>query len=120
MAQDNQGDKQFVQPSEEQLQAIKIGWLTKKLELTPDEAQKFWPIYNQYTDEVKKARLDNDKRDPLEFEGKLLDIRKRFKQQFSRAISGEKINKFWVLEHQFDNAVMKEGMRRKMLQRRRG
>lgn len=120
--QNNEEPQVQQQASEEQIQAIKIGFITKKLGLTPDEAQKFWPIYNQYSDEVKKARkasIDKDD-DPLQFEEKLLDIRKRYKQSFGKAINQDKVNKFWVIEHQFDNAVKQEFMRRrKMLQRRR-
>ena len=40
------------------LEAMKIAWLTKKLELSPEEAQKFWPIYNQYTKEIQQTRKD--------------------------------------------------------------
>ena len=46
----------FAQPPEddnnkekrEQIQAQKIAFISTQLELTPDEAQKFWPIYNRY------------------------------------------------------------------------
>ena len=33
-------------PSKEELQSQKIAFFTQELELTPDEAQKFWPVYN--------------------------------------------------------------------------
>lgn len=48
-------------PSEkkrEQIQAQKIAFISTQLNLTPDEAQKFWPIYNQYEAEIEKIRKE--------------------------------------------------------------
>ena len=33
--------------NEEKLKAQKIAFITQKLDLTPDESAKFWPLYNQ-------------------------------------------------------------------------
>ena len=44
-----QGDPQKVE-------ALKISFITNKLNLTPEEAKLFWPIYNQYEDEKKALR----------------------------------------------------------------
>ena len=33
---------------QEKLKALKVAYITEQLELTTDEAQKFWPIYNDY------------------------------------------------------------------------
>ncbi len=38
------------------IRAIRIGYITNKLSLTPEESEKFWPIYNQYEAELKKTR----------------------------------------------------------------
>lgn len=34
----------------EKIESMKIAFLTEKLNLTPLEAQKFWPVYNKYDD----------------------------------------------------------------------
>jgi len=36
------------QKAMEEMQAERVSFLTSKLELTVDEAQKFWPVYNEY------------------------------------------------------------------------
>ena len=41
------------EPSE----ALKIAYITNRLNLSPEEAQKFWPIYNNYSVELKVARM---------------------------------------------------------------
>ena len=35
---------------------MKIAYLTDRMGLTPDEAQKFWPVYNEYEQEQRKIR----------------------------------------------------------------
>ncbi len=45
----------------ERYRAEKVAFLTEKLDLTPAEAQKFWPVYNQLEEkrgEAQKARRD--------------------------------------------------------------
>ena len=32
----------------QKIETYKIGFITEKLNLTPQEAQKFWPVYNEY------------------------------------------------------------------------
>ncbi len=48
----------------EKIQSLKIAFITQKLQLTPDEAQKFWPVYNQYDKEVHSIESDNDPNHP--------------------------------------------------------
>lgn len=42
----------------EKLEAAKIALITERLELTPDQAEKFWPIYRQFADEQKSLRRE--------------------------------------------------------------
>jgi hypothetical protein len=50
--------RQRMNPEErkENVEAMKIAFLTKELNLSSEEAKKFWPVYNEYTDGVKKIR----------------------------------------------------------------
>ena len=42
-------------PRMEKLNAYKIAFFTKKMNLSPQEAEKFWPLYNEFQD--KKLRI---------------------------------------------------------------
>lgn len=42
----------------EKLNTYKIGFFTKKLNLTASEAQKFWPVYNEYQGEKIKLQTE--------------------------------------------------------------
>jgi hypothetical protein len=45
------------QPSKkEKIEQLKIAYITKELDLTTDEAEKFWPLYNAMTDALKAER----------------------------------------------------------------
>jgi hypothetical protein len=45
-------------PNMERLNAYKIAFFTKRLNLTPQEAEKFWPVYNEYQDMKYKIQLE--------------------------------------------------------------
>lgn len=40
----------------ERVQALKVEFITSALKLTPEEAEKFWPIYNEYSDKREAVR----------------------------------------------------------------
>jgi hypothetical protein len=45
----------------ERMEAQKIAFITQKLSLTPDEAEKFWPVYNEFTkknEDLVKKQVD--------------------------------------------------------------
>ncbi|HEX2937237.1 MAG TPA: hypothetical protein VHO72_17920 [Bacteroidales bacterium] len=50
-----QTNKQFVN----KVQSQRIAFFTQRMEITPAEAQKFWPLYNEYTQ--KKNALSDEK-----------------------------------------------------------
>lgn len=84
------------------IEALKIAFISKKLDLTPDEAQKFWPVYNQYFKEMRqliKDRKGND--DVIDEEQKVIDIRKKYKEQFIRVIGQPRMNNLFHAERDF-------------------
>ncbi len=42
----------------EKVKAMKVAYLSSKLELTPEEAEKFWPIYNELHEKNRNLRKD--------------------------------------------------------------
>jgi hypothetical protein len=41
---------------QERIKSLKIAFITEKLSLTSDEAQKFWPVYNAYDDNTYRLK----------------------------------------------------------------
>lgn len=46
-------------PNMERLNAYKIAFFTKRLNLTPQEAEKFWPVYNEF--QAKKIHIQQER-----------------------------------------------------------
>jgi hypothetical protein len=99
-----------------QLDAMKTTFITTRLRLTPQEAEKFWPIYNLYDAEKKKAVFDfrhSQSPNELQFEHTMLSIREKYAVEFLKAIPPVKINDFWLAEKDFNKLVQQEINRRR-------
>ena len=48
-------------PNLEKLNNYKIGFFTKRLNFTSEEAEKFWPVYNEYQDQRNMIQLEKIK-----------------------------------------------------------
>jgi hypothetical protein len=114
---------------EEQVKAQKIAFFTQKLSLTSEEAQKFWPVYNNYwerkntiIDERKKAMafcMENiDKLSPKEIEryGDMYinfhkqesDLLVEFNQKFKEVLPPEKVMKLYIADYEFKNYLLRQ------------
>lgn len=40
----------------EKIEALRVGFIEKKINLSSTESSKFWPIYNEYNDKIKALR----------------------------------------------------------------
>ncbi len=41
----------------DRIKTLKVGFITEKLDLTPEQAQKFWPIYNDFERKIGAIRF---------------------------------------------------------------
>jgi len=100
---------------QQNIEALKVAFISKELDLTPEEAQKFWPVYNQYSKEmITTFKAGNE--DVLDRDEKVLNIRKRYKEQFSKVLGGDRVNKMFSAEGRFRQILIK-AMRNQKQQR---
>lgn len=52
VAQNNQRDRKAMQ----QIEAARIAMITERLELSPEQAQQFWPLYNEFSQKRREIR----------------------------------------------------------------
>lgn len=110
----NKGQKPPKSQDGPNVMGIKIAFITRHLALTTDEAQKFWPIYYDYSDKVRALRSES-KDDELAFEEKLLNERKKFKVEMRKILgSDERANKALSVDRDFNNVLKKELEDRRM------
>lgn len=95
-------------PSKENVEALKVAFMTRHLNLTIEEAQKFWPAYNACFEELKKARQEK-KEDVLAFEEASLNIKKKYRNDFKKALgSDERVNKALTADRAFMEMIKRE------------
>lgn len=92
----------------QQLEAIQIAFLTRELSLTSQEAEKFWPVYNKYQDEMKGLLRKGSDTDVLSQQQQALDIRKKYKNDFVKILGAERTNKLFEAEMRFREMVKRE------------
>lgn len=107
----------------ERMESEKIAFLTTEIGLTPDEAQKFWPIYNQVSEQLDKAMLETftsymelekalDAKKSEKEIGKLLEkyldaldsqdkIRSNSVNEYKKIMTDTKVAKIFVAEEKF-------------------
>lgn len=82
----------------EQIKALYVAYVTKELDLTPTEAEKFWPIHSQYETELKSIKKDLPQ---LEREQAVLNIKKRFQGNFTGIIGAQRCERFFKARGKF-------------------
>lgn len=126
-AQDDDGPP-VPQERMKEIKAQKSAYLTQKMDLSPEEAQQFWPIYNQMDEEEEANRKEfmelrrslkksgteiteqqaNDLLDrELAMREKELQIAKKYDPQLRKAIGAQKLVKLYKAERDFHREVMR-------------
>ena len=129
----------FAQPKQGKIRALKIAFITEKLNLTETEAEKFWPIYNAFDkntskikhEEINKIRqeirqnigdLSDDKANELldrfiEAENNLYNEKIQLATKLRKVISAQKIILLKVAEEEFNKRMLErmKNMRQKRM-----
>ena len=126
----------------EKLKALKVGYLTDALELTPNEAEEFWPVYNQFDSERRTLRTEmrpgkriedmseKEAEDLLErtalMKERMHDIDVRMDKALSGILSAKKLLRLKAAEKNFQKKMVdkmkkkrKKGKKRKFKQKDR-
>jgi hypothetical protein len=96
---------QVSEKKQQDIEALKVAFISKELDLTPDEAQKFWPVYNQYSKELKSTVKDNQ--DVIDRDEKVLNLRKRYRDQFTKVLGPNRMNRMFNAEGKFRQLLIK-------------
>ncbi len=117
-----------VQDKKEKVDAMKVAFLSDKLNLTPVEAEKFWPLYNEFKDrrealrkannpklkalkDIKAENLTEDQADELinselTQEQNLLDLKKEYYPKFKKVIGSKKVVALFMAEKDFNKVLL--------------
>jgi hypothetical protein len=109
----------------ERIKSLKIAFISQKLGLTTEEAEKFWPIYNKYDGKImdlKEAqmKLRHQKRNGTdeealkkieeaeEKEAEVMSLKKKMRAELIPVISADKVLKLERLEQEFHRKLLEK------------
>ena len=110
-------------------QAQKVGFFTKKLQLSTKEAQEFWPVYNNY--QLRKNKIIQDRRSITryyiqnlknlsekeieEMTGNYIrlmkeesDLLQTFHEKFKEVLPISKVMKIYIAEEQYKTLLLRQ------------
>jgi hypothetical protein len=112
-AQENQtGDEQTKQ---ERLQALYVAYVTKQLQFTPEEAQKFWPVHTQFENELKSIKANLPELDKQQL---VLNIKRKYQDNFVKIIGTNRCERFFKMREEFGNKLKERVQKRQNNQQR--
>lgn len=122
-----QNPHQHPRPDFEKVKAAKIGMITEKLNLTEKQAQKFWPVYNEFDNErgeifmsIRQKMKATKKEGISEAEKvKLLDeimvlrekelkLQKEYKERFLKVITTQQFFDLIETEQEFHRMLIEK------------
>jgi len=113
----------------EEMKAKRAAFYTENIGLTADEAQAFWPLYNELQekkhqlhhtmyDQFKNAKTDtNGKKiidyskvtdDMINLKFQEITLEKAYHQKFKKILSPEKLFKYYESEREWANKLLKD------------
>jgi membrane-associated HD superfamily phosphohydrolase len=100
-------------PRNEKVELLKVNYITKELNLTKEEAEKYWPVYNEYHKNIR-AIVEAKNNDEIQLEEAILNERKKYKNDLKNVFkSEERVNQALRVEREF-----MKGMRREIIKRK--
>ena len=102
-AQDDQpGDETKKQ---ERIKALYVAYITQQLNLSPEEAQKFWPVHSQFETELKGVKPELPE---LDKQQAVLNIKKRFQENFNRILGPKRCEHFFRMDGEFKHKLLEK------------
>ena len=122
--------KESKDEKKQRIEAARVSFITKKLELTPEESKEFWPVVNEMEtkikisrkalkDRFKKMKQEDEKIDEKTYQKliedmheqqiSILEIKNEYVQKIASVIGYEKTFRF---EHQIQREFKKQLMDR--------
>lgn len=110
----------------DRVEAMRIAFITEKLNLTSSEAKSFWPVFTEFTTELKKTRA-KEKENTLSFKAKSsptdqesskfindqlalkqqeLDLTKKYVIEFRKVLPEKKVARLLTLEQEFKQQLL--------------
>lgn len=124
--------------AQEKINSLRIAYLTEKLGLTSEQAEKFWPVYREFSQERMKLRnefreaqkgVDPEHPDPkkqqelvdlgLKIKQRELDLEKDYSGRLMKVISAQQVLNLRKAEQDFRALLQNQIQQRRLQQQRK-
>jgi Spy/CpxP family protein refolding chaperone len=134
-----QTDTEVVQDPkvQEKIKNLRIAYISDKLGLTPEQAEKFWPVYREFSDkrrdirqefvesrkEIKQDNPDQAKQEELVKLGlalkqRELDLEKIYSERLLKVITAQQMLNLRRAEGDFQRIILEQIQQRRTMQQR--
>jgi|GEM_PF-133605 len=127
-----QNPSQQPEDPQKKIESLKSAYLTQELKLSPDEAKKFWPVYQQYQTQMEQlaeqrrqnqlnrnqmkhpsdAQIDQSLDRDFRLQQQALQLREQYRNRFRQVIPSQKVMQFYKSEKDFNMKLVRELRRR--------
>ncbi|RPD47941.1 hypothetical protein DNI29_10940 [Hymenobacter sediminis] len=108
-----------------QLENAKIAYITEKISLTQDQAQKFWPMYNDFTtkrrdlnrrtrqlrttrpDALSDQQIRENLNQAMDLRQQEVKLEKEYLDKFEKVLSIRQVGQLYAAERDFTREVIK-------------
>jgi hypothetical protein len=118
----------FAQNNKEKIEALKVAFIAREVSLTPQEAQVFWPVYNEWQDkleaikskrkEFKRIRENPEAASDKEIEAYLntelmvrqreAELFKEYNERLRKILPNRKVALLYKAEEEFKKELIKQ------------
>ena len=122
---------------QERIKSLRIAYISDKLGLTPEQAEKFWPVYREFSDKRREMRQEFAKTNRefnsqnlapqeqekqvtlgLELKQRELDLEKDYSGKLMKVISAQQMLNLRRAEGDFQRMILQQVQQRRMMQQR--
>ncbi len=112
--------RQNTQNPERRVESVKINYLRARLNLSPYQAQRFFPLYQEYQQElfnVRKLKRQNNLNSvdgteqinkELMYENEIVQIKVKFNNAFLKVLPPDKVSELYKSEREFNDELVRQ------------
>jgi len=112
--------------AQRRIEMVKTNYLRNRLNLAPQQAEKFFPLYHEYQQElfnVRKLKRENNLNGAadgteqinkeLSYENEIVQIKTKFNDAFLKVLSPEQVSELYKAEREFNDELIRQLAERK-------
>lgn len=109
------------QQAVQRVERVKENYISRRLNLTAEQTERFWPIYREYQSEIAairiKKRQNNSTAQPdgaqqiqneLNYEADIVNVRKKYTSEFLKFLPAEKVSELFKAEREFQDELIRQ------------